>query len=522
MIVYYPVKVYKGKSLLIPKPLEVDEIEHTEVFLDYQLATDTLDGTGFIYQIETEETLSPEIIKVQFKIDTTAHWLVNTETATLLDIYKAGQIVKEHPTEKTIEFKDFLLSALEDNRHTIRHWVMDAFSLKREYPHRGIWDIFPDEPTGLYATFNREGEKVLINTTNLANPCVGFWRALTLNKGDLPNINEPVKTTTGELFSNYSLFLTYFKGHVPYFTGIITPDLVNSVYVQLRKKGVLKDAKALVKALTLGEHLASYCTIAAAGESPKSYVTAPGLRKRRDELLASINLESADQSKLAEATAKLIEINKEWSKGDEVERFNDATKKIQTMVNVKTQIMIGTEDSIGGGRTKVVTTSLEEGARINDLPSLVNGQRSGSEARGKNTAFGGVGIKLTQRILSVYKVSGKDDCGTTQGLTVKVNQFNYKLLIDRYKVGSKTTISADEAKGYIGKTVIIRDPAYCLTAYSNYQPCKTCIGKKAAAKPLAIAVEASNLPSVFQGAMMQAAHGKALEITNVTLDEITS
>lgn len=522
MLVYYSTPVFKGDALLIPKPLEVDEIEHTEVTPDYQVAVDKLDGNGYIYTIDTDDLYSPAKIKEVFKLDTTAHWLTESVNGKLQDIYLNGSISKNLPTLKTIPFKEFLLNALLANRHEIRTWVMDAFSLKRDYPRRATWDVFPDEVNGKYATHNEQGEKVLIDTTNLEYPCIGFWRAITLNKGDLPNITETTKTTTGEVFSNYVLFIAHFGALVPYFTGIITPGLVNDVYVELRKKGHLTDTNKLLHALTVGESLATYCNIGAAGESPKSYVTAPGLRKRRDELLATIDLNATDQSKLAEVTGELVGLNKDWSKGDEVERFNDATGKIQNIVNVKTQIMIGTEDSIGGGRTKVVATSLEEGIRVDDLPSTISGMRAGSEARGKNTAFGGVGIKMTQRALAVYKVNTLLDCGAKMGYTKQITQFSYKDIIGRYILNTKKPITSSEAKSYIGKVIVIRDPAYCLTGLKSFEPCKTCLGVNASQRVGAIALEASNINSVFQGAMMSAAHGKALTIQEVTLTEVAS
>lgn len=522
MLVYYSASVFKGESVLLPRPLEVDEVEHIEVTPDYQVAVSQLEGNGFIYTIDTDNLYTPIQIKETFKLDTPLYWLTESVTGTLKDIYVNNTISKNIPTLKTMPFKTFLLNALSANKHEIRTWVMDAFSLKRDYPRRATWDVFPDEVNGKYATHNEQGEKVLIDTTNLDYPCVGFWRAITLNKGDLPNITETTKTTTGEVFSNYVLFIAHFGALVPYFTGVITPGLVNDVYVELRKKGQLTDVSKLLHALTVGESLATYCNIGAAGESPKSYVTAPGLRKRRDELLATIDLNATDQSKLAEVTGELISLNKDWSKGDEVERFNDATGKIQNIVNVKTQIMIGTEDAIGGGRTKVVATSLEEGIRIDDLPSTVSGMRAGSEARGKNTAFGGVGIKMTQRALAVYRVGALLDCGTKLGYTKQITQFSYKDIIGRYALNSKKPFSSSEAKSYIGKTIVIRDPAYCLTSLKSFEPCRTCLGINASQRVGAIALEASNINSIFQGAMMSAAHGKALTVQEVTLSEVAS
>lgn len=239
--------------------------------------------------------------------------------------------------------------------------------------------------------------------------------------------------------------------------------------------------------------------------------------KLRDKLYEENKEKLHDPKVIAEIEAKLIamlteKVKKSKSAGFYVKRvlINKTMKK--TMV------------SFGAARdpndpTKVIAIkrSLEEGYDPYDLPYVYSDARTGSYKRGKETQFGGVASKQSNRTFQNTQVVG-DDCGTKVGDPVVISNYNYEKYVGHYLMSdTKTPLTVTALKKLIGKTVLMRLPTTCITEDGNY--CKVCVGSIIANSGLSIGPQAAETTSAFLAISLAAFHGKELKTVRFKPEE---
>ena len=100
----------------------------------------------------------------------------------------------------------------------------------------------------------------------------------------------------------------------------------------------------------------------------------------------------------------------------------------------------------------------------------------GGSARGKETQKGGYVAKvLTSAFQSVRLGEAGSDCGTKKTLSLKLDKFNIDQFEYRYIVeaGKLVQLTSQNMQKYVGKTVQLRSPMYCL----DDKICSHCAGE---------------------------------------------
>lgn len=159
---------------------------------------------------------------------------------------------------------------------------------------------------------------------------------------------------------------------------------------------------------------------------------------------------------------------------------------------------------------KLNKNSLDEGWDIRELPQMADTARSGSYARGKETALGGESVKTFYRIFQNISISD-DDCKTKLGFEYLITEKDAKRYIGLNAIkpdGSTYMITAENVSPLINTKVKIRTPMLCKIKAPNF--CKVCAGASLSEKPDAVHIVTSDVGSAFLNSRMSAMHGRAL------------
>lgn len=436
---------------------------------------------------------------------------------TKYDYTDAGSLDKYNV--KTMDIVEWYCEALRYGMYIFRRWVYDVMSVKREYKMTGPYTLSVDESKHCFYSFLEDGTRVDLTGVGPGSIPVSWWKEVTAQPGWLPNIKEPVKTTTGELFVNAAAFCYQFGDAVPYIAGKIMPKTLNGVFKDLRKRKLLTP-ELLVKALTMIEQMPTYANIAVPTASRATFTTHPKMKEKRKELMEKYKDKLSDPAVRAKIDAELIALDKEHIKGSVSEPFFIKEGKMHGVVRKKTMMVYGSERSIDGGDTAYIDRPLTEGWRPEDMPAIANALRAGAYLRGNLTALGGVDVKRTQRNLAGAKIV-EVDCGSKRGIRIRLTNINYTYF-DGWRFVDKPEVvqTTDMLKALIGKTVVFRTIGYCKTPPNGC--CEYCAGDTIKDRKNALALEASNIGSASMGAMMQATHGKVVKTNYFDLQQFTS
>lgn len=249
--------------------------------------------------------------------------------------------------------------------------------------------------------------------------------------------------------------------------------------------------------------------------SERTFTVSPEVIKLRNELYDKHKHELHNPAIISLIAQQLEKADKASMKGDVSEGFF-LGGKIWSVARMKTFIMLGIEPTLSTEvPTKPVLKSLAEGWDINAFPDMVNGQRYGSYARGKLTEFGGVIVKLMSQAFRDTSIT-EDDCGSKEGIPIKVHKNYIKLLEGQYIVGNKEPSTAEELLSKEGEVVLFRSPSRCLTAAPGY--CAICVGTKYSKNRRGLSIAATTQGSIFMGISMARMHGKAMKTVELDLN----
>jgi hypothetical protein len=218
-----------------------------------------------------------------------------------------------------------------------------------------------------------------------------------------------------------------------------------------------------------------------------------------------------DRSKVVIFENKLKDFDTEYLKGDpSLGTF--VSGGVKNGARVKMFLTFGAEVAFDkkSGDGKLVYNSLLEGYPKDpeNLTNMFNTSRSGSYDRGANTQKGGSAAKEELRATASIKINDTD-CGSKNGEFVKVESYNYKQIENRYLlVNGKSSLITD-AKQYIGKTIEIRSPQYCLE--KGRPLCGVCSGESLRKYPNGVSIIMTDVSAILLATSMAAMHFKELK-----------
>ena len=259
--------------------------------------------------------------------------------------------------------------------YTKRKWITGIISVKETYKEvKDPYVINRDDEKGVYYCYDNNGAKVILEGVPIDKPPVALYRKITLNKDSgVPNVKKEVVTTTGELLNNYCAIVYQFNDLIDYIPGKWSAKTTHGIFKTLKAMGALTSDK-IIKAQTMIEHLDTYNDYVVPAASWATFTTHKDLKKRKKELFEENKDNLHDQTVLAKMSEELITLDKERISGDDSEPFF-IKDKMFNVVRKKMLIMQGTEKDLNGEETPLITTSLDEGWQIKDLPNQVNGLR---------------------------------------------------------------------------------------------------------------------------------------------------
>ncbi len=423
----------------------------------------------------------------------------------------------------TIDKRDYFLRAMNAQCYRYKAWVIEAFASVENLTAKG--KPYPyaltRHPDNSYSYLDPDTQKeTLLEGTFKDHGPFHFLEQLIVGAHELPNVGQNTVTFYGNILVNCTCLVYAFGDKVPFQSGPMTVAKMEAV-IEKRLTDQPLD-KAPPGSLSIAEfkkfnegirHLEGFSQLCVPSASKKTMTVSPLVLKRRDELLKQYKDQLNDPVVQAHIDRELIQMERDWLKGDPGERFYIKSKSYD-IVRKRLFLLLGSES--GFGKTgDVITKSLSEGWDIKNLPAMANSLRSGSFSRGAETALGGVDAKNNYRIFQNTTVA-EDDCGTKLGLRVTLTPAMSKHFISSSVIeqdGTLTELTEDNVLGYCDRPITLRSVAYCRTPDQNI--CGVCVGKKIAATPNAISTYASDLGSSFVLLFLAKTHGVALKTSKV-------
>lgn len=361
-------------------------------------------------------------------------------------------------------------------------------------------------------------------TPSLKDRLVSETDTLTLEKDDLANVDAKTETTFGRFLVNLYLLALPFGRAIPYVNDVWKVDdvekLISSYVV------TSKNPEEAVEQLQTYENnlffLGQYTEMCVPTYSRKSFSTDPRLKAYRTQLLKEAGPNASDPRVLMEIENKLIQMDKDYLKGDSSMRFYTPIAK--KAFGIARKRMFGTGGVVEafertGGDYEFIERSLSEGWDKEKISTMGNEIRRGSFNRGHQTALGGAQTKYMTRVFQDFRVID-GDCGTKRGLLVDLIQHpilkdlvGQEILVDNHWVVlTKELLSRYEN----AKKITVRSPMYCKSQEGICEHCAGSMLRLCDARAFnAMSMEIS---STFLTASLKAMHGtthSSIDVTNL-------
>lgn len=429
--------------------------------------------------------------------------------------------------------RDYFILAMNSEAYRWKAWTIEAFALTNlagkdrsakvdpwtdpiGAKHQGGYPcaLFADDQT-VWFHHPESGERIVIDDLKPMTKPFDFMDELEVTAEQVPNLQEDVVTTYGNLLFNFNVLIYAFGAVMPY---INAPVNVRKIEAELERRlyeegetppagGVtVEQYKRFAEAMLYMAGLTQLCVPAA---TPKALTINPAIIKRRDELLEEHKDRLHDPAVISEIENELIAMDRADMADDESMGFLIDNKSFD-IVRKKTLIMHGAESAFqDGNNVQMIPTSLDEGLDPDFMPEYANSLREGSYARGTLTALGGSKVKETYRVAQNVSVQD-EDCGVKFGIPTLIPKGKEKYYIGNYyfENGKQGQVSEENVADLQTRAIEIRSPIYCHAEGSNY--CRFCVGDALASAPEAIPTLLADVGSAMMGRFMALMHGKKL------------
>jgi hypothetical protein len=426
---------------------------------------------------------------------------------------------------------EFFMNAVNAGNLKKKSWIFRAFSLTLPHSENTIpWDIKysykGEDKTRLHCTFT-DGDNNLIElddyelTAKDQSPPFTFAEKVKIKVGDLENLKEDITTAYGNILANW-LWLVYpFGDRIPYIQGkfrlgdieaIIEP-ILTTIPKDLEAK---RDPKYIyvdeyIKFTRVKGIIDGISQLCVPSATEKTLGHHPDRDKVRAELIKKYEGRLKDPAVAALIDKRMVELDKEWLKGDESEGFYSGAKALE-ISRKKAHGLMGLEQAFNdvGEDTTYIDTALSDGWNRQHMAAIVNNSREGSFDRGFQTALGG---KATKDILKILQnsVLTIDDCGAKIGIDVLLTDKDYNEYINNTLIvdGKLVRLTKENFSKFTGTRQVMRTAGYCKASAPNF--CKICIGGKYENHPTGLGTAGASMTTKFMLIFMKSAHGKALK-----------
>ena len=425
-----------------------------------------------------------------------------------------------HNRSNTELFQYYMSSAynrMRFNRYVIRVGdVIDLYNVSN-HTRACVWCSYANAEELTY-TFKLI---YLVGKDGTRDRILGETDTFELKKGDIPNFleDQPITTTVGRYLLNQLLLVEPFGATFPYQNDVFTKaisDIESKIAAGMMDGTIsVSNYKKYVNNLFYIGHFTELCVPT---YSRKSLSTHPEVREVKKRLLEEHKDELNDPKVISEIENTLIEMDKEYLKGDSSMRFYQPLgDKPFNISRKKMYLTVGgvEEFTKGAGTYEFIKNSLAEGMTAEAIPPMANETRKGSFNRGDQTKLGGALTKMVIRVLQDL-IAVDTDCHTTQGIRVDTAKFPISRYIWSYIWDrDKWTLLTKENVSQFSKGIqIVRSPLYCKCKTGL---CKMCLGEMyAKLDKKHLALEAVDVTSTFTTDALKSMHGTKISMFEVT------
>lgn len=434
---------------------------------------------------------------------------------------------------------EYLKQALRSGLAHNLSWIYSVFSIVKEsstdylkdknpYTYRLLFN-YPQ-----YKFINEKQEVEDIENTTTKEPLFKFKEIVDVDQSWADNIKEKTQTKIGNLIFNHAVILTSFGSRYPFINGKINLSSIEA-YIANR----LRDTPANTddrdqSFLYVDEYLIfrdnliyleQLAPITVWSATRKLITKSPELDNLKKQLQKEYAGKLNNPVTFAEYEARLKQLDKEWL-ADDPSYGTFIKGKILDISRKKMFIGIGIESTLDPKvPVQPITKSLEEGIPTNprEYVAVVNGSRSGSYSRGKETENGGVVSKSIIRIGNNFTIE-LEDCGTSMGIEKRYSKDTIKQLIGRIVIDGNKQVSIEkieQAENYLDKVIRVRSPVTCQASPGDVF-CKKCSGEALSKYPKGLVIPLTEISSLILTQSLKAMHGKVLSTAYVDLDSVIS
>lgn len=396
----------------------------------------------------------------------------------------------------------FYKLAMKNDMYKSREWILRSFTI---IPRDNVTSepFMPSFEDGKCTFIDENGNREELEGYVHREILFDLLEPISITASDCLNLDKDVDTSYGNYITNCILFVYGTESKIPYMNSEEHFELSYiDTYVaeQLSTEQInIDDYKRFMLGM---DHMSVFTSFVTPVGSERIFQADKGTLELRDKLLKKHAHELHIPAVATAIEEQVVASDKAAMAGDPGTGFLISKKHYG--VRKKQHYFQGiVEDFEHPGKVDFIKSSLTEGWKPEELPSMVNNLRSGSFSRGALTALGGVSAKQLQRTFMNTRITEKD-CGSKVGINILITKDNKKEYSGRY---SAATGELAEIK--VGN-LILRDPGACNTLGGNF--CEKCMGDRVVKSKLSLGVMAGGTGSVFLSLFLSAFHAKDLAL----------
>lgn len=346
-------------------------------------------------------------------------------------------------------------------------------------------------------------------------------------------ITDPIMTTFGKLLFNVLTIRPAFGDKLGYINDdhVDLGKIDNMIAKRLRDKpadGVERNPSfiytdELVAYQKYTRFLEQYANLVNISATPKTIVPPPNIRAQREALLAKYQDKLHDPVAAVQFENEMKAIDNEFLKDDPGNGVFLAGK-VKGVARKRLYLTGGIQLSFDKSKTTVVPGALVESwdTDPDNLVKMINDARVGSLSRGSDTIKGGVTAKQLLRPVTNYTIVRDSDCRSSVGLRLHIkNKDTAKRLEGRYIIvqgQAKLIENIDAASHYVGQTVTLRSPGYCVSKGQTF--CAVCAGRRLTNNSESLSIAVTEISNIVLYSLMKLMHGVEYSLTTVELEDI--
>lgn len=357
-------------------------------------------------------------------------------------------------------------------------------------------------------------------------PIFTMLEEIVVAKDMILNTKSDITSTIGRFLSNKILLEYPFKDKIPYINKKFNvSDIEKTLASMLRTGGITVSEYLIFVDGTI--YISGLSRITNVSATYKSMLPPPGIEKLKKEL--AIALEKKYGKNWVKTRIAIVEYEKALKEYDAKWLEDDPSNgklmsgKIKDNARAKMFLTFGAEvgfDKTGSSVNFVNNSLLDQYPEDPEkLAAMFNTSRAASYDRGKDTQKGGAAAKDVLRATS--NVTIKDgNCGSKTGIDVLITNDNQASLLGRNYITSNGVKTIEDNVNYVGKTLTIRTPMYCLEKGNVY--CTTCVGEILKDYKKGFSLLATEVSGTMLNASMKSMHNAVVKTMKFNILEAVS